>query len=172
MVIKSEVLIEAALFSAGRPLSVDELSEGLGLSQEIILKHLKKLITSYSTDEGALEIIKSGKKYSMQVKPQLAENVKPFAQMEIPIKVLKTAALIAYHQPIKQSDLQDMFGSKVYDHVKVLNEFGLIKKRQEGRTIILTTTPQFSEYFGIDSTNREKIKQWLVEKIQKERNKV
>jgi segregation and condensation protein B len=92
--------------------------------------------------------------------------------MEIPNKVLKTAALIAYHQPIKQSELQEMFGSKVYDHVKVLNDLGLIKKREKGRTIVLTTTKQFSEYFGIDTTNHEKIKQWLVNKVQKDKNDI
>lgn len=167
MEIKPETLIEAALFSAGRPLSVQELSEGLKLSKNGIQKILDNLINTYSTNDSAIEIIRSGNNYSMQVKPQLAQHVKFFAQMEIPEKVLKTAALIAYHQPIKQSDLQEMFGSKVYDHVKVLNEFGLIRKRQEGRTIVLTTTQQFSEYFGIDTTDREKIKEWLAMKIKK-----
>jgi len=107
----------------------------------------------------------------MQVRSQLAEHVKYFAQMEIPVKVLKTAALIAYHQPIKQSELQEMFGSKVYDHVKELHELGLIKKRQDGRTIVLTTTPHFSEYFGSETTDKKKIKEWLVEKVQKDKVK-
>ena len=165
MAIKPMILIEASLFSAGRPLSIGELVDGLNLSKEVVEKNLKKLISMYSKSNSAIEVIKAGKRYSMQVKPQLAEHVKLFAQMEIPHRVLKTAALIAYHQPIKQSDLQDMFGSKVYDHVKALNELGLVKKRQEGRTIILTTTSQFSEYFGIDTTNREQIKKWLAKKV-------
>jgi segregation and condensation protein B len=164
--IKPEILIEASLFSAGRPLSIAELADGLGLATEEVQKNIRKLRKSYSKRDSALEIIKAGSKYGIQVRPELAEHVMLFAHMEIPMKVLKTAALIAYHQPIKQSDLQDMFGSKVYDHVKELHELGLIRKREEGRTTIITTTKQFSEYFGIDTTNREKIKQWLVEKVQ------
>jgi segregation and condensation protein B len=59
-----------------------------------------------------------------------------------------------------------MFGSKVYDHVKVLIELGLIHSKLDGRTSILTTTHQFAEYFGIDTTDREKIKLWLMKKVQ------
>jgi segregation and condensation protein B len=163
---KPEILIEASLFSAGRPLSIDEIAEGLNLSKDIIEKNVKKIVTKYTkNDDSAFEIIKAGKKFSMQIRPELVEYVKLFAQMEIPNKVLKTAALIAYHQPIKQSDLQEMYGSKVYDHVKELHELGLVKRRHEGRTIILTTTSNFSEYFGIDTTNRDEIKDWLVKKV-------
>ena len=170
---KSELLIEASLFSAGRPLSIQELSEALNLDKATIEKKLKKLVTIYSKKDTALEIARVGTKYSILVKPYLTEHIKMLAQMEIPTKVLKTAALIAYHQPIKQSDLQDMFGSKVYDHVKELSELGLLNRRHEGRTVVLTTTAQFSEYFGIDTTDREKIKQWLTKKIQKsEKNNI
>jgi segregation and condensation protein B len=165
---KPELLIEASLFSAGRPISIEELAEGLELSKDVIEKSINKVIKKFSKqDDSAIEVIKAGKKYSLQVRPHLVDHVRLFAQMEIPNKVLKTAALIAYHQPIKQSDLQEMFGSKVYDHVKELNELGLIKKRQDGRTIILTTTSQFSEYFGIETTNKEKIKEWLTKKVAK-----
>lgn len=166
MQIKPEFLIEASLFSAGKPLSPKEIAEALNLPEETILEVLNRLIKSYSRKDSAIEIAKMGNKYGMQVRPNLAEYIKSLAEMEIPVKVLKTAALIAYHQPIKQSDLQEMFGSKVYDHVKELAELGLVKRREEGRTVILTTTSQFAEYFGINTTDREKIKQLLTEKVQ------
>lgn len=165
MEVKPENLIEASLFSAGRPMSIAELSEALNLSSEMVEKNIKKLKAQYSRKGGSIEIAKVGKKYCMQIKADLAEYIRHLAQMEIPHKVLKTAALIAYHQPIKQSDLQEMFGAKVYDHVRVLHELGLVTKKLEGRSTILTTTSHFSEYFGIDTTNREKIKQWLVGKV-------
>jgi segregation and condensation protein B len=167
MVFKPEILIEASLFSAGKPLSKGELSEALGLSKAEIEKHLSKLKSSYSRKESALEIAKVGKKYIMQIKSELADYVKSLAPMQIPQKVLKTAALIAYHQPIKQSELSEMYGAKVYDHVGVLHDLGLVRKRSEGRTVVLTTTAQFAEYFGIDSTDREKIKHWLADKLKK-----
>lgn len=165
MKFKPEILIEASLFSAGRPLSAQELSDALNIPKEDIQGYLKKIRSSYSRKDTALEIARVGEKYIMQVKSDLAEYVKTLAPMQIPEKVLKTAALIAYHQPIKQSELQEMYGAKVYDHVGVLSELGLIRKRNEGRTIVITTTPEFAEYFGIDTTNRKKMKEWLVKKL-------
>ena len=43
MATKSELLIEASLFSAGKPVSVDELAERLGMDKGLIEKNLKKL---------------------------------------------------------------------------------------------------------------------------------
>ena len=85
--------------------------------------------------------------------------------MEIPKKLLKTLALIVYHQPIKQSELQNILGPKVYEHVKELHELGLIRTRREGKTKILTTTKRMPEYFGISTTDKEEIRKWLIKKL-------
>ena len=85
--------------------------------------------------------------------------------MEIPKKLLKTLALIVYHQPIKQSELQNILGPKVYEHVKELHELGLIRTRREGKTKILTTTKRMPEYFGISTTDKEEITKWLIKKL-------
>lgn len=158
-------IIEAALFSAGTPLSSEELKELTDLTESKIKSTLKLLIDEYNQRESALEIAQVGEKYSMQLKTEYAPHVQKFAPMEIPVKVLKTAALIAYHQPIRQRDLFDMVGYKVYEHAKILHELGLIRRRESGRTKIITTTERFSEYFGIASTDREEIKKWLMEKV-------
>ena len=44
MSIKPELLIEASLFSAGKPISVKELSETLEMTADEVKKHLKKII--------------------------------------------------------------------------------------------------------------------------------
>jgi hypothetical protein len=49
--------------------------------------------------------------------------------------------------------------------VKALHELGLVRKRDSGRTKIITTTERFSEYFGISTTDREEIKKWMIEKL-------
>jgi segregation and condensation protein B len=85
--------------------------------------------------------------------------------MEIPIKLVKTLALIAYHQPILQSDLKEMVGDKVYDHIRELHERGLVKKRVHERSHMLLTSERFPEYFGIPSSDREAIKHFLADKV-------
>src|SRR3990170_1160365 len=74
-------------------------------------------------------------------------------------------ALIAYHQPVLQSDLHVMVGDKVYEHTQALEKLGLINRKPEGRSLALTTTRYFSEFFGLKATDREGIRKLLAEKV-------
>lgn len=150
--------VEAALFSAGRPLGVDEMAESTDLTKAQVEKALKELVAAYKDRDTALEVGRAGGKWGMQVRAQVSSQAAKFAQMEIPAKTLKTLALIAYHQPVKQSELTDMIGSRVYDHVPELLERGLIRTRAHGQTKIITTTAAFPEYFGLDAQTPEEIR--------------
>ena len=66
----------------------------------------------------AIEIAEVGGKYVMQLRTEYADYARKFAPMELSRGMLKTLALIAYHQPIKQSELKNMIGSQVYERVK------------------------------------------------------
>lgn len=159
------LVVEAALFSAGKSLSVEEIAENAGLDKRKVLPALKALQERYAHTATALEIGRAGDKWSMQVRTAYAERTTRLAPMEIPIKLLKTLALIAYHQPILQSDLQELVGAKVYDHVRELQERGLIRKRAHERSFHLVTSDRFPEYFGIPASDREGIKHFLAEKV-------
>jgi segregation and condensation protein B len=161
-------IIEALLFSAGSALSLKELKELTGFENEIILEALQELSSEYSNNSTALEIAKIGEKYAMQVKVEYGDKVAKVAPREIPDKLLKTLALIAYHQPIKQSELLKYIGSKVYENVKALEEHGMINTKPSGRTKVITTSRAFLEYFSIDSRRKEEIKKLLEEKIKQE----
>ena len=100
----------------------------------------------------------------MQIRSDYAERARTFAPPEVNRDLLKTAALIAYHQPILQSNLFDMIGSKVYEHTKSLEDLGLINRKPSGRSLALTTTRYFAEFFGLKSTDREGIRKLMAEK--------
>jgi len=159
-----ENVIEATLFSAGRPLSFEEVNDAIGVSRTQFEKLFKRLRTKYRGLGGSLELAKIGDKYVLQLKTEYIEYIKSLATREIPMKLLKTIALIAFHQPLKQSDLKRMIGPKVYDHVPEIKELGLIRTRREGRTKILNTTEKFNEYFGIKSRDKKEIRKILAEK--------
>jgi segregation and condensation protein B len=161
----SHLLVEAALFSAGKPISMDDISISTGIEPALVKLYLKKLMSSYSRRETSLELIKAGKKYSLRVQEPYVEKIASLAAPEVNPKLLKTAALIAYHQPMKQSELVDMYGVKIYDHVKELITIGLIRARKEGSTKVLTTTHKFSEVFGISSVSKKKVKGHVKEKV-------
>jgi segregation and condensation protein B len=165
MAVETKYIIESALFSAGRPLEVEEISEACELGKVEVRKALKELAKEYKAREGAIEVAQVGNKYAMQLRTQYAAHAAKLAQMEVPLKVLKTAALIAYYQPVPQSELKKLLGSKIYDHVAALHDLGLIRTRRKGQTKILYTTPRFSEYFGISEVTKQGIKQWLAKKV-------
>ena len=162
---KSERIVEAALFSAGRPLKVAEIEKATDMGKDTIRKALKRLIKEYEERDSAIEIAKVSGKYVMQLREDFASPAQMLAKTEVPKKYLKTASLIAYHQPIKQSDLVEMVGPKGYEHVKALRELGLIAAKPYGATKILKTTTKFLEHFGIDAKRPEEIKKWLAERI-------
>ena len=158
-------VVEAALFSAGKPVSVEEIVALTFLSPDSIKQAIKELQKEYEGRDTVLEISKAGTKWAMQVRTVAAEPATKFAPPEIAKKLLKTLALIAYHQPMKQSELVDMIGTKVYEHVPDLVARGLVKAREEGVTKILTTTNQFPEYFGLDASNQDEVRATLAKLV-------
>ena len=159
------VIIEAIIFSAGKPVGAEEIAQACGLTPDAVRAGLKKLVAGYDKRQTAIEIAKVGSKYCMQLKPDVLPQAGALAPATIPKSVLKTAALIAYYQPIKQSKLLAMVGARVYEHVKFLTDVGLVSAKKYSHTFILTTSKKFPEYFGIPTAKRDDIKKWIAEKV-------
>ena len=168
MSMKEDRLVESLLFSAGKPLSIEEIQETIGLSSKHVSEAIEHLMQSYNTDrknETSLEIVKAGNKFIMQVKKSFTDQSMMVAKPEIKTDLLKTLALIAFHQPVKQSNLRHMIGERIYADVDQLVSMHLIHSNPHGATEILTTTRSFPEYFGIDSTKPEEIREFLAKKV-------
>ena len=161
-----ETLLEATLFSAGRSLNLSELSENLGYEEEEILESVKNLQSTIKRRRGGgLQIVEIGGKWAMEVKPGIADHLPKETKSELPPKLLKAAALIAYHQPMHQSRLVELLGQKAYDYVRELAQYGMIQRRKEGNTRRLTTTRRFSEAFGCPHTDLRKVRKWFREQV-------
>ena len=161
-----ETLLEATLFSAGRSLSVAEMSENLGYDEEEIIESMGNLQSTIKRRRGGgLQVVEIGGKWAMEVKPGIADHLPKETKSELPPKLLKAAALIAYHQPMPQSRLVELLGQRAYDHIRELAQAGLIQRRRDGNTRRLTTTRRFSEVFGCPHTDRKKVKAWFREMV-------
>jgi segregation and condensation protein B len=158
----AKAVIEAALFASGRTLSPKELADLSGLSQERAAALADGLAKEYAARDSGLEIKSIGEGYSMQVRFGLAGRVLSFAPKEIEAPLIRTLAIIAYKQPIKQSVLVEIRGNKSYDHVKELEDRGLINAEKFSRTKLLTTTRGFADYFGISSADPQAIRRALL----------
>jgi len=159
-------VVESVLFSS-KPLKVSEIASTTQLSESEIRSAVKRLAKEYRDRGSAIEVVKIGPKYSMQLRKEFTECARPFTEKEVPDEVLKTAAMIAYHQPVLQSVLAKVLGSDVYKEVETLRSMGLVKAKKMGQTLQLTTTQRFAEYFGIEGSTREDIKKWMESQLKK-----
>jgi segregation and condensation protein B len=165
--VNSERVIEAALFSAAKPVTVTDLKTVTALDARTIRTALKKLTDEYNDGDRAIEIAKMGPRYAMQVKREFVDAAERLSDLKVPKDVLKTASLIAYYQPVLQSKMYDLVGNKIYDQVKILEDLGLVKAKPKKKSVELTTTKKFIETFGIDARSREDVKAWLEDQIGK-----
>jgi len=152
--------VEAVLFAASQPLRATDIADICSLSADTVRKEIRRLEKEYDERGTAFEVAKIGQRYSLQLRHEYNQYAMPFAEMEISPEVLKTASIIAYNQPIMQSDLAKMLGSGVYERVKALRHMGLVTGKHVGQSLLLSTTREFSEKFGL-GTKKEDIKEWM-----------
>ena len=149
---KDKVLIEAALYVAGRPLDLKELCSVLSTrSKKKTKKILKMLIEEYRSKRTALEIIElKDERFVLQLKAEFTPLVKKLVNRPLLSSgPLKTLSYIAFRQPVLQKRVIDVRGQHAYGHVKTLREMGLIIAERSGRSIALRTTDYFADYFGL-----------------------
>ena len=161
--------IESALYSAGRPLRIEELVRASGTeSRTKTLDLINSLMKKTKSAFKALEVvILPDGSYVFQIKPEYSATVKKYASKPIlPNATLKTLSYIAYMQPISSKQLLETRGSGVYAHLKELRQLDFITHQNVGRLKIYSTTEKFQKYFGIQG-DVEDLKQRLFSKVRK-----
>ena len=160
--------IEAILFTVGRQVDLDELSQLTGIASKGVLNDaLKSLIQDYNNKQGSLEITDDNGKYKLNLKKDyLYLTTKLLDQTEFDKPSQETLALIAYKQPVLQSDIIKLRGNGAYDHIAKLKEMEFITSEKSGRTRLLKTASKFYDYFDVVG---EELKQKL-ENVQNEEN--
>ena len=146
------VLLEAALYVAGRPLDVNEMCSVLNTrSKKKAEQFIEELRGDYAARNTALEILRlKDERYVMQVKAEFTPLVKRLVNRPLLSSgPLKTLSYIAYRQPITSKRVIEVRGQHAYGHVKMLKEMGLVATERNGRSIVLKTTDYFADYFGL-----------------------
>ena len=145
-------LIEAALYVTGKPLDLKTLGSVVGFRSDDKVKDLARTLKDkYGKDGSSLEVLElSDGRFVMQLKPQYVRHVKRLATRQLLTPgPMRTLSFIAFRQPVTQSYLAKVRGSLTYSHVRQLRETGLIAEERLGRTKVLRTTPNFSDYFNL-----------------------
>ena len=163
--------IESALYSAGRPLSVEDLIRASGTESrpktlDLLDSIMKKTKNAFKSIE--IVILPDGN-YVFQLKPEYSSSnhVRKYASKPILSKATqKTLSYIAFEQPVSSKQLLEIRGSGVYMHLKELRQLNFIENQNIGRMKIYSTTEKFQKYFGI-SGDVNILKQRLFKKIRK-----
>jgi segregation and condensation protein B len=146
------VQIEAALFVAGRPLDLNELCQVIGSrSKKKAQKYADALMQEYKARSTALEILAlKDERYVLQVKVEFTHLIQKLVNRPLLSSgPLKTLSYIAIKQPISQKRVIDVRGQHAYGHIKELKESHLIQAEKSGRSMLLKTTGNFADYFGL-----------------------
>ena len=161
-------IIEAALYAAGRSLSLRELCKLLETSSETYVRKLLNTLKEEHDGRGGPFILCEVSKdsFSFRLDEGYVSKLGSIVPKMKPSRgALKTLALLAYLQPsgvVIQSKLAGMRGGRVYDHIKQLAALGFIESRPLGRTRVLRTTRRFADYFGVED-DPDKIRERLEE---------
>jgi segregation and condensation protein B len=146
------VLLEAALFVAGRPLDLNELCQVIGSrSKKKAQKYTDTLMQDYNARNTALEILAlKDERYVLQVKAEYTHLIQKLVNRPLLSSgPLKTLSYIAIRQPISQKRVIDVRGQHAYGHIKELKDRRLILAEKSGRSMALRTTDDFADYFGL-----------------------
>lgn len=159
--------LEAALYSAGRPLTIEELIKASGTeSRTKTLALMTNLVKRTKATFKAIEVasLPDGS-YVFQLKPEYNTVIRKYASKPLlPTATLKTLSYIAYMQPVSSKRLVEVRGSGVYLHLRVLEQLAYIEHQNVGRLKIYNTTEKFQKYFGIQG-DKDLLKQKLFTKV-------
>ena len=154
--VKNIKKIEAALFIAGRWLSLQDLIMLTDINPILIRELMDKLIEEYSNENSAIEILRKEDLWKMDVKEVYSNMVNKLAtgNSEFTRAEQETLAIIAYKQPVKQSVLIKIRGNKAYEHVKKFRELGLVQSKRLGHTLELNLSEDFYNYFHVQGKEK------------------
>lgn len=144
--------IEAILYLKGQPLDVATIAEYAGCDRDEAKDALIELIADYAHRDSALEVVEVPEGYSLQLRSPFHNLVESLIPLDLGLGALRTLAAIALTGPITQSDLVNLRGSGVYQHVQELVQLGFVRKRRQadGRSYWLQVTDKFHQYFELN----------------------
>lgn len=144
--------VEAVLFAAGKFVEEEYIGKILQADKKSVKKALEELREHYEgRDDTALRVANEDTQWKLTVRDEyLGIASKLVSDTEIQGTVLETLAVIAWKNPMMQSELIKIRGPAAYEHISELVERGFVTKAPSGRTFKLTLQEKFFQYFDIE----------------------
>ena len=156
---QKKAIIEAILFSAGRPVKKSDLILALEISQEDIENLVENMQEEYKQENRGIEIIKMEDSYQLCSKKELYSYIYPVLDKRnkpsLSNAALETLAIVAYNPQITRAEIEAIRGVSADACVYKLLEYGLIEEAGKldlpGQPMSYKTTPEFLRMFGYSS---------------------
>ena len=154
-------LVEAAIFVADAPVSIQQLRDTVLSDFTVAERTLKTVINELTLDyqPRGIQLVKVASGYRFQSVDALSPWLSKLWQETAPKysrAMLETLALIAYRQPITRGEIEQVRGVAVSSSImKTLTEREWVKvvghKEVPGRPALYATTNTFLDYFSLSS---------------------
>ena len=147
-------LAEALIFAATAPTSPRQLANLLAkdCDVEAVIAALRELYAGRG-----VELVGVAAGWQFRTAPDLAPRLKRVVQVprRLPRVAMETLAIIAYHQPVTRSEIEEIRGAALgQTTLDSLLEADLVtpkgRKEAPGRPTLWGTTPQFLAQFGLN----------------------
>jgi segregation and condensation protein B len=143
--------IEVLLFASGRPMKVEELAMLIRLkSEDAIKQQLAMLQKDYDARQSPITVIEEVNGWKLSTRERylpLIARINP--NTELSKTLMETLAIVAWKQPILQSEVIRIRTNKAYEHLSQLEEMGFLSREKHGRTQLLRLSQKFFEYFDL-----------------------
>ena len=147
--------VEATLFAAGEPMSVDQIRAHVGIHVDVAAALLE--LQSHYGGRG-IELVERGRSWHFQTAPDLAHLLRREKDeaRKLSRAAVETLAIVAYHEPVSRAEIEAIRGVQISKGtLDVLMEAGWVRPagRREGpgRPLTYATTAGFLAHFGLQS---------------------
>jgi segregation and condensation protein B len=149
--------LEALLFVAPGAVAPAQLAAALALPVNEVEKGLVEL--EAQVQQGGLRLQRHHGRVQLTTAPETAPLVERFLGLEatshLSRAALETLAIIAYQQPVTRPEVDSIRGVNSDGVLKSLLSKGLVQEvgraERPGRPILYSTTPDFLQYFGLNT---------------------
>ena len=152
---EQERMIEAILFATAEPVTVKDMADRMphGCDPAEALVHLRKRY------EGrGVRVVKVGDAWAIRTAPDLGflMQKETVETRKLSRAAIETLAIIAYHQPVTRSEIEEIRGVSVsrgtVDQLLEMEWIRFGRRRMTpGRPVTFVVTPEFLDHFGLEN---------------------
>lgn len=151
-------ILEAILFAASEPISLEQFSQLFDdVSVRQIRQQLMRLRDEYQETNRSFQLIEIANGFQICTDRAYHQWIEKFHTRQVRVKLspsaLEALAIVAYKQPVTRSEVEEIRGVNSDSVLSSLIEKRMVRiagrKPGPGRSLLLATTDEFLEQFGL-----------------------